>query len=113
MVAISPLPIVLSTLNALRSELKLHIGCPESGIADMENPNLFPAPPIIDPSDVDLYRREQEQVWYYYSTEISLRRIGNRVLNALYRQPAIVWLEMPIERMVFVIDHFLNQISQW
>ena len=79
----------------------------------MEYPNLFPAPPIIDTNGVDSHKREQEQIWYYYSTEISLRRLGNRVLNALYRKPAIAWLEMPIARMMLLIDHFLNQISEW
>jgi hypothetical protein len=113
MVSTPVLTILSSPLNTYRSELQLHIGFPESGIADIEYPNLFPAPPIIDGNGIDSYKREQEQSWYYYSTEISLRRLGNRVLNALYRKPAIVWLEMPIERMMLLIDHFLNQISQW
>ena len=102
----------LSRLNC-RSEIRAEIGFPDTGIADFEYPYLFPAPPNIDNDAVDAYRRDQEQIWYYYSTEITLRRIGNRIMNAIHRKPDIAWLDIPIESMILFTNHFLNQISQW
>lgn len=36
----------------------------------------------------------EEESWYYYLTEIALRRIGNRIINTFFRQEPTSWLNI-------------------
>lgn len=53
----------------------------------------------------------EEESWYYYMTEIALRRIGNRIINTFFRQDRSSWLNIkPLLRMA---QEFEAQVSSW
>ncbi len=37
---------------------------------------------------------QESESWYYYLTEIALRRIGNRVINTFFNQDFLAWLNI-------------------
>lgn len=53
----------------------------------------------------------EEQSWYYYLTELALRRIGNRVLNAFYRDEPSTWSN--IKPLIPIALEFDSQINTW
>lgn len=53
----------------------------------------------------------EEQSWYYYLTEVALRRIGNRVLNSFYREDPSAWSN--IKPMISIALEFESQIDAW
>jgi len=53
----------------------------------------------------------EEESWYYYLTEVALRRIGNRVINTFFRQDRSEW--MNIEPYLDVAIEFEAQVSTW
>lgn len=53
----------------------------------------------------------EEESWYYYLTEIALRRIGNRIINTFFRQEQTAWLNVkPLLRIALEFD---TQVSSW
>ncbi|QMW45584.1 hypothetical protein G4B11_009039 [Aspergillus flavus] len=54
---------------------------------------------------------DEEQSWYYYLTEVALRRIGNRVLNAFYREGQSMWSD--IRPFIPLALEFETQINAW
>lgn len=69
---------------------------------------------IEDRDEIRLHAKKlcnEEESWYYYLTEIALRRIGNRVINTFFRQDRRDW--MHIERHVDVAIEFEAQVSTW
>jgi hypothetical protein len=119
----------------MRGELPL----PPSALGTIEYPHLFPTPPDISspaaerraihgeplsesysPAGLSSFSHRQnssatyneDQSWYYYLTEIALRRIGNRVLNAFYKDEFLSWRDMPIPTMIKIAKSFENEISQ-
>ncbi|KAE8396366.1 hypothetical protein BDV23DRAFT_48080 [Aspergillus alliaceus] len=54
---------------------------------------------------------DEEQSWYYYLTEVALRRIGNRVLNAFYRRGQSMWSD--IKPFIPLALEFETQINAW
>ncbi|KAJ5295705.1 hypothetical protein N7508_010526 [Penicillium antarcticum] len=54
---------------------------------------------------------DEEQSWYYYLTEVALRRIGNRVLNAFYRETPSTWSN--IKPLIPIALEFESQINAW
>ncbi|KAL5343416.1 hypothetical protein BJX70DRAFT_393981 [Aspergillus crustosus] len=60
-------------------ELRLELNVGRSCVLDLTYPAFFPSPPIG-------LKPEEEAVRYFYLAEISLRRLGNRILNHLYDQ---------------------------
>ncbi|WPG99794.1 Hypothetical protein R9X50_00261300 [Acrodontium crateriforme] len=54
---------------------------------------------------------KEEESWYYYLTEIALRRIGNRILNSFFRQEPSTWLDIkPLLSIAYELD---AQVSSW
>ncbi|KAL4752186.1 hypothetical protein BDW72DRAFT_77057 [Aspergillus terricola var. indicus] len=53
----------------------------------------------------------EEQSWYYYLTEVALRRIGNRVLNAFYRGDSSTWAN--VRPLIPMALEFESQINAW
>jgi len=53
----------------------------------------------------------EEESWYYYLTEVALRRIGNRVINTFFRRDRSEW--MNIEPYLDVAIEFEAQVSTW
>ncbi|CAG8089198.1 unnamed protein product [Penicillium olsonii] len=54
---------------------------------------------------------DEQQSWYYYLTEVALRRIGNRVLNAFYREEPSAWSN--IKPFIAIAFEFESQINSW
>ena len=135
-------------------EFRVELNLPQSTIADLEHPDLFPSPPTPeetdrltgqspsslhrfvdlnygfgvrglrmqdsvegeqdDATDVRFFSKRlgnEEESWYYYLTEVALRRIGNRVINTFYQQPPQAWLE--IERFIPAALELETQVSSW
>lgn len=53
----------------------------------------------------------EEESWYYYLTEVALRRIGNRVINTFFQRAPSEW--MNIEQFVDMAIEFEAQVSRW
>lgn len=53
----------------------------------------------------------EEESWYYYLTEIALRRIGNRIVNAFFRHDQTSWLN--IKPLLRIAQEFEAQVSSW
>ncbi|KAJ6086191.1 hypothetical protein N7486_010472 [Penicillium sp. IBT 16267x] len=61
----------------------------------------------------DMSAHEQQQAWFYYLSEIALRRIGNRVLNSLYKESFESWKEYDIPSTIKIAHEFLRQLNEW
>ena len=53
----------------------------------------------------------EEQSWYYYLTEVALRRISNRIKNTFYQQKPEWW--MNISPLIPIAIEFEAQIATW
>lgn len=53
----------------------------------------------------------EEESWYYYLTEVALRRIGNRIINTFFRHDSNEWLN--IEPFIDLAVEFETQVSSW
>ncbi|KAF2486258.1 hypothetical protein BDY17DRAFT_321070 [Neohortaea acidophila] len=121
------------------SEFRVELPLPQSELATYYHPQMFPSPP--SPADVekagqsneeqtglaavnDLDQAEavslrqhakqlcnEEESWYYYLTEIALRRIGNRIINTFFRQDPTAWLD--IKPWLSIALEFDTQVSAW
>ena len=115
-------------------EYRVELPLPQSDISLGEYPQLFPSPPSPAPADDDdgagmtteeLELRQhasrlcnEEESWYYYLTEIALRRIGNRIINSFFPSDAqsatsqrSLWINIrPLLRMA---REFEAQVSSW
>ncbi|CAG7988856.1 unnamed protein product [Penicillium salamii] len=117
----------------LRTELPL----PASGISNIDFPSLFPAPPPADPPSVPTHTPspwsdnfhqafpelgagasqiespQNTQYWYYYLTDIALRRISNRILNLLYEVDCVSWSVSKMMSMSKAVEEFESQLHRW
>ena len=59
------------------------------------------------------FQRAEEQSWFYYLTEIALRRILNRVLHYFYREDNDSWLRMNMYEMVSTAEDLEVQLESW
>ncbi|KFY47065.1 hypothetical protein V494_00199 [Pseudogymnoascus sp. VKM F-4513 (FW-928)] len=113
-------------------EIRVELPLPQSGIASIEYPHLFPSPPshsrnssgrtlhgsemlstdpaagLMHDTDKDL---DEERSWYYYLTEVALRRISNRILSTFYRQDHTNWKN--IAPLIPIAKEFESQILVW
>ena len=110
---------------------------------DLQYPDPFPSPPVEEhverddsalevsshmdfasPSSsterlgfrsrrVDSMDENQQQSWYYYLIEIALRRIANRILNALNQVKLVPGVAFPVMEMIKVTIDFEKQLLQW
>jgi hypothetical protein len=109
--------------SCLKSECELReeIDLPPTGLTIVEYPDLFPSPPDVAPSPEEADRPAPsdplesafQQGWYYYLSEIALRRISNRITHALYRTEPQSWLAMPPKRIQRIADELDTQVLQW
>lgn len=117
------------------SEFRVELPLPQSEIADYEFPKLFPSPPsppspaqyvtgagATDPMpDGTSFPHttgldnagtvRQTESWYYYLTEVALRRIGNRIINTFFTGNRESW--MLIEPYLDIAVEFEAQVSSW
>ena len=105
-------------------EFRVELPLPQTELADLEHPHMFPTPPSpstegIQPltySEASLAWNNQKQIteemsWYYYLTELALRRMGNRILNTFYTYPHATWMQ--ISRFIHAAREFEIQLSNW
>ncbi|KAF7550236.1 hypothetical protein G7Z17_g5842 [Cylindrodendrum hubeiense] len=113
-------------------ELRAEIELPNSSLADFHYPDMHPSPPNV-PSQAPHgevafqsgaqrssggrrsmgSHRQHEQSWFYYLTEITLRRIVNRILNMLYSDGHESWTDDAVPYMVKAASEFEQQIQEW
>lgn len=117
-------------------ELRAEMDLPNSSLAAFHYPDMHPSPPDMDapspemtdqqlqggggPATLPLLGRHpstlnqhQEESWYYYLTEITLRRIVNRILNAFYAQGYEGWTRDTICFMAKAAGEFERQLEEW
>lgn len=116
-------------------ELRSEVDLPNSSLADLHYPDMHPSPPDMPNEDAPspsfingstsgrrsvqgpggsiVSQPKQEQIWYYYLTEITLRRIANRVLNTLYSTDLTSWTDDVIPFMVKAAEEFELQLKEW
>ncbi|KAK9427417.1 hypothetical protein V1505DRAFT_396112 [Lipomyces doorenjongii] len=105
-------------------EIRTYIPAPSSGIVGFEYPSMFPCPPSVHDTEstqnsTDAYVPLRSSVeaaverksWYYYLTEIALRKIENSVINVLYRDANESWATMPFPVLVEIITEFETQLG--
>jgi hypothetical protein len=118
------------------SEIRVELNLPESSVANVRYPDMFPSPPntdgsamtsesFVSPMSAEMasnsvidqpprsFSESQEKSWYYYLSEIALRRIGNNVLNTFYTSDQYPGSDMSIQVMVKSATNFLDQMTQW
>ncbi|TQV91230.1 Fungal transcriptional regulatory protein [Cordyceps javanica] len=105
-----------------------------SEISLAEYPDMFPSPPSpipensndngatddhspISAEELELRQHavrlcNEEESWYYYLTEIALRRIGNRIVNTFFRQGRSAWI-MNLKPLLRMAKEFEAQVSSW
>lgn len=119
--------------SCFKSECEFRVELPlnQSEISLSEYPDLFPSPPspLASPTarrnadyqgeDEEFELRQhavrlcnEEESWYYYLTEIALRRIGNRIVNTFFRQHRTTWLT-GIKPLLRMAREFEAQVSSW
>lgn len=88
-----------------------------SPISDTTSAQTISIPTILsqEPSDeIRLHAKKlcnEEESWYYYLTEVALRRIGNRIINTFFQRSPIEWIN--IDRFIGVATEFEAQVSTW
>ncbi len=114
-------------------EMRIELPLPQSTIADIDYPHMFPNPPSHPTEGLGLRQYDsdtlsfgwgdtgqspnnnkvisEEKSWYYYLTEVALRRIGNRILNTFYRADHTSWLN--IKPLIPIAKEFEEQILVW
>lgn len=111
-------------------EMRIELPLPQSTIADVDYPHMFPNPPSHPTEGIGLRQYDgdtlsfgwgteqssnkvmnEEKSWYYYLTEVALRRISNRILNTFYRQDHTSWLH--IKPLIPIAKEFEEQILVW
>lgn len=107
-----------------KSELRMEINLPPSGLAKVALSDFFPSPPSDDHQKAQVFNTlaspsseashtEVERIWSYYLSEIAVRKIGNRIMNCFYQEDAAAWLSMPLHRLIRVAEELELQLSQW
>jgi hypothetical protein len=59
------------------------------------------------------YQGIEEQSWFYYLSEIALRRIENRVLNTFYKEDHYSWTRTNIDDMITAATNVEEQLELW
>lgn len=119
------------------AEFRVELPLPQSEIADYDFPRLFPSPPSppspqpfenqlekTNSATQELSSRDgplpatdgfesvrQTESWYYYLTEVALRRIGNRIINTFFTLNRDSWIN--IEPYLDIAVEFEAQVSSW
>jgi hypothetical protein len=114
------------------AEFRVELPLPQSEIAEYDFPKLFPSPPsppspvmpvrdinglgaviVRDPPSPAVNDKtvRQTESWYYYLTEVALRRIGNRIINTFFAIGRDSW--MHIEPYLDIAVEFEAQVSTW
>ncbi|KAH7384711.1 hypothetical protein BKA64DRAFT_711831 [Cadophora sp. MPI-SDFR-AT-0126] len=104
-------------------EIRVQLDLPQSNLCKLDYPFLFPSPPsngspVESPASIpsassQRLEHAEEQSWFYYLSEIALRRIENRVINAFYIEDHQHWLHMDLSVMMSAAGDIENQMETW
>ncbi|PVH85961.1 hypothetical protein DL98DRAFT_511047 [Cadophora sp. DSE1049] len=104
-------------------EIRVQLDLPQSNLCKLDYPFLFPSPPsngspVQSPASIpstssQRLQHAEEQSWFYYLSEIALRRIENRVLNAFYTEDHQYWLQMDLSVMMSAAEDIEIQMETW
>jgi hypothetical protein len=114
---------------------------PVSELVTLAHPDMFPSPPtpasrvddvpdssmpsvltpLSSPSFSQTYqtqtsmslREAEEQSWFYYLSEIALRRIKNRVLHYFYKEENTSWSKMNVFESAIIVEDMELQLRNW
>lgn len=130
------------TILKTECEVKVHLGLPQSDLCSLSYPYLFPSPPtpsspvqgsqdpglalaptpasgttvssgwptIASRSSNGHY---EEQSWFYYLSEIALRRLENRTLNAFYKTDQSAWLSTDLQVLINAAEDIEARLTSW
>lgn len=59
------------------------------------------------------YDQDEEQSWFYYLSEIALRRIENRILRFFYHDDNGSWDHSDIHSMVAIVGNIEVELQNW
>ncbi|KAH8649343.1 hypothetical protein BX600DRAFT_112758 [Xylariales sp. PMI_506] len=115
-------------------ELRLELDLPASELAMFPIPNTFPTPPMLSASMDNIerpneplrlgpssgtplgyasVRQMEEQSWFYYLSELAIRRIESRISGSFYKEHNSSWLHSNIYEMVALAEDFELQLQNW
>ncbi|KAH6621711.1 hypothetical protein C7974DRAFT_397016 [Boeremia exigua] len=111
-------------------ELRMELNLPDSSLVNIQYPDLHPVPPWTDTSSISIEQlgtgkkprqassdaldlQQQETSWFYYLTEITLRRLRNSVLNTLYVKDYREWTDEQIPYMTRAAIELEQQLKEW
>ena len=104
-------------------EIRVQLDLPQSNLCKLDYPFLFPSPPshgspVESPASIpstssQRLQQAEEQSWFYYLSEIALRRIENRVLNAFYKEDHQYWLHTDLSVMMSAAEDIEIQMETW
>jgi hypothetical protein len=81
----------------------LELNVSDKSVWDLTYPAFFPSPP-------NGLKSQGEAVWFFYLAEIALRRLGNRILNYVYR---LKLTDSSATDMDDAIVNFEDQAAGW
>jgi hypothetical protein len=91
---------------------------PPSGISDFRYPFIFPSPPpesentAINNQSIEFAGslQEDKHYWYYYLTDIALRKIENSVMKEFYSDSSM-WATAPVAKMIMILQEYDLQVQ--
>lgn len=111
-------------------ELRIELNLPNSCLSDLDYPDLHPEPPetfaqhirndvpspcheSTPPFGTRRTFDHEEQSWYYYLTEITLRRLGNRICNIMYAGDHTSWNSEAMPFLLKTAEEFEAKFDEW
>ncbi|KAK4954143.1 hypothetical protein LTR10_007571 [Elasticomyces elasticus] len=122
-------------------ELRAELNLPNSSLTDFHYPDMHPSPPDLTAQNTEIIMgssfedssprmdtlatlpanqrrtmelcRSQEESWFYYLTEITLRRIANRILNTFYHHGHESWTHEAMPGMIIEVKQFEDQLDAY
>ena len=103
-------------MDAAQRQAGLGHGSPTAGHIGLGQGQEFEDTHGKTPEELELRRHanrlcNEEESWYYYLTEIALRRISNRIINSFFNQGRSSWLN--IRPLLRIAQEFEAQVSSW
>jgi hypothetical protein len=95
--------LILDVLIDIERELRLELNVSDKSVWDLTYPAFFPSPPKG-------LKSQGEAVWFFYLAEIALRRLGNRILNYIYRHNSTGTSAANIDEAII---NFEEQATGW
>ncbi|PYI10921.1 hypothetical protein BO78DRAFT_448411 [Aspergillus sclerotiicarbonarius CBS 121057] len=77
------------------------------------NPELFSSANVPAPIDTEDWRLLYETSWYYYLSDISLKRLEAQILNTLYGPSGHQWDTSQLPMLSRTVADFELQLDQW